>query len=75
MLLIGKATVLAGQKIMAEYMPATVNGMAAKRWVDCRNMGGKLMVTADTAEYLALEATKPEGFELLTIEEAVLQCL
>ncbi|MBQ7011401.1 MAG: (Fe-S)-binding protein [Clostridia bacterium] len=75
MLLIGKATVLAGQKIMAEYMPETVKGMAAKRWVDCKNMGGSVMVTADSAEYLALEATKPDGCELLTIEEAVLQCL
>lgn len=75
MLLVGKATVLAGHKIMDEYMHNTVLGMAAKRWVDCRNMGGNLMVTADTAEYLALEATKPEGCELLTIEEAVLKCL
>ena len=40
-----------------------------------KNMGGSVMVTADSAEYLALEATKPEGCELLTIEEAVLQCL
>jgi len=75
MMLVGKATVVAGHRILNEYIPLPVKLMAEKRWADAAHIGSKLIVTADSGEYMALAANKPEGAELLTIEEAVLKCL
>lgn len=75
MLLNKKDTVLAGNLIMNEYMPAVMEKVAEGRWVNATNMGAEILVTACTAEYELLKKTKPEGVELMKIEEVVLQCL
>ena len=75
MLLAGKETVLAGDLILDRYLHEVVLGMARRRWDDAVNMGVRTLVTADTAEYLALSATKPKGVRVITLEEAVAECL
>ena len=75
MLLNRKHTQLAGNLIMNEYMPKVIEAVATNRWTNATNMGAKILVTASTAEYIMLSKTKPEGVELMTIEEAVLKCL
>ena len=56
-------------------MPKVIEAVATNRWTNATNMGAKILVTASTAEYIMLSKTKPEGVELMTIEEAVLKCL
>ena len=75
MLLAGKETVLAGDLILDRYLHEVVLGMARRRWDEAVNMGARTLVTADTAEYLALSATKPKGVRVITLEEAVAECL
>ena len=75
MLLNRKDTVLAGNLIMNEYMPDVIEKVVADRWINALNMDTKILVTASTAEYEMLAKTKPEGVELMKIEEAVLKCL
>jgi putative membrane protein len=75
MLLNREHTVLAGQLIMGEYMNDVIEKIASDRWSNAKNMNTKTLVTASTAEYEYLSRTKPEGMELLKIEEVVLQCL
>ena len=75
MLLNRKYTQLAGNLIMNEYMPKVIEDVAKNRWINAKNMGAKIVVTASTAEYVMLSKTKPEGIELMKIEEAVLKCL
>lgn len=71
MLLIGKEANLAGQLIMSEYMPAVMEKVALDRWQNAINMGCKTVVTENTAEYLALKATAPEGCRVITVEEMI----
>ncbi len=75
MLLNRKDTMLAGNLIMNEYMPKVIEKVAENRWENAKNVGAKTLVTASPCEYIMLKATKPEGFEVMTIEEAVLKCL
>lgn len=75
MLLFGKDTMLAGNLIMNEYMPKVMRLVAENRWANAAHIGAKTLVTACPAEYVLLRETKPEDIELITIEEAVLQCL
>ncbi|MBR5518062.1 MAG: (Fe-S)-binding protein [Clostridia bacterium] len=75
MLLNRKYTQLAGNLIMNEYMPKVIEEVAKNRWINAKNMNAKILVTASTAEYVMLSKTKPEGIELMKIEEAVLKCL
>ncbi len=72
MLLIKKDTVLCANLIMNEYMPGVMKAVAEKRWADALHVGAKTVVTASPAEYCMLQSTKPEGIELLSIEEVVL---
>lgn len=60
---------------MGEYMNDVIEKIASDRWSNAKNMNTKTLVTASTAEYGYLSRTKPEGMELLKIEEVVLQCL
>ena len=60
---------------MGEYMNDVIEKIASDRWSNAKNMNTKTLVTASTAEYEYLSRTKPEGMELLKIEEVVLQCL
>jgi len=75
MLLNRKHTQLAGNLIMNEYMPKVIETVAKNRWINAENANAKVLVTESPAEYMMLKKTKPEGIELLTIEEAVLKCL
>ena len=75
MLLNREHTQLAGNLIMNNYMPSVMEQVAKNRWINATNMGAKAVVTASPAEYMLLCKTKPEGVELLKLEEAVLRCL
>jgi len=75
MLLCGKFTMLAGNLIMNEYMPLTMKKVACRRWQNAENAGALCLVTECAAEYYMLSSVKPENMELLTLEEAVLECL
>ena len=70
-----KETVLAGNLIMNEYMPKVMEDCAKMRWTNAANMNAKTVVTQNTAEYVLMSKTKPEGMEILKIEEAVSECL
>ncbi len=73
MLLIGKEANLAGQLIMAEYMPDVIAQVAKDRWFNASNMDCKTVVTENPAEYVALKATCPEGYRVITVEEMILE--
>ena len=73
MLLIGKEANLAGQLIMAEYMPAVMEQVAKDRWFNAKNMDCKTLVTENPAEYVALKATAPQGYRVISVEEMLLE--
>lgn len=73
MLLIGKEANLAGQLIMAQYMPAVMTQVAKDRWFNAKNMGCKTLVTENPAEYVALKATCPEGYRVISVEEMIME--
>ena len=73
MLLIGKEANLAGQLIMAEYMPEVITQVAKDRWLNAKNMDCKTLVTENPAEYVALKATCPEGSRVISVEEMLLE--
>ncbi len=73
MLLIGKEANLAGQLIMAEYMPDVMTQVAKDRWKNAVNMDCKTVVTENPAEYVALKATCPDGYRVLSVEEIILE--
>lgn len=75
MLLYGKNTMLAGNLMMNEYMPEVMKKVAENRWTNAENANAEIVVTQSPAEYILLKSVKPEGIELMTIEEAVLKCL
>ena len=75
MLLNKEYTMLAGNLIMNEYMPSVMQKVAENRWTNAKNANAEILVTTSPAEYMILESVKPEGLELITIEEAVLRCL
>ncbi len=73
MLLIEKEANLAGQSIMAEYMPDVMKQVAMDRWFNAKNMDCKTVVTENPAEYVALKATQPEGYRVITVEQMILE--
>lgn len=73
MLLVGKEANLAGQLIMAEYMPEVMTQVAKDRWTNAKNMDCKTLVTENPAEYVALKATCPEGYRVISMEEMLLE--
>lgn len=73
MLLIGKEANLAGQLIMAQYMPDVIEQVAKDRWFNASNMDCKTVVTENPAEYVALKATCPEGYRVISVEEMILE--
>ena len=75
MLLIGKVANLAGQLIMAEYMPNVMTQVALDRWTNAINMDCKTVVTENPAEYVALKATCPDGYRVISVEEMILENL
>lgn len=75
MLIFGKDTMLAGNLIMNEYMPEVMKEVAKARWTNAVNMDATTVVTECPAEYEMMLSVKPDGVELMTIEEVVLKCL
>ena len=75
MLLNRQYTMLAGNLIMNEYMPNVITKVAQNRWFNAKNADAKILVTTSFAEYTKLNETKPEGIELMKLEEAILKCL
>lgn len=75
MLCYGKDTNLAGNLIMNEYMPDVMKETAKARWINAVNMDCEILVTESPDEYELLKAVKPEGLEIMSIEEVVLSCL
>lgn len=73
MLLVGKEANLAGQLIMAEYMPDVIEKVARERWTNAINMDCKTLVTENPAEYVMLKVTAPDGCRVLSIEEMLLE--
>ena len=73
MLLIGKEANLAGQLIMAEYMPQVMTQVAKDRWTNAINMDCKIVVTENPAEYVALKTTCPDGYRVISVEEMILE--
>ena len=73
MLLIGKEANLAGQLIMAQYLPDVMTQVAKDRWFNAKNMACKTVVTENPAEYVALKATCPDGYRVISIEEMILE--
>lgn len=75
MLLNGKEANLAGQLIMAEYMPDVMKQVALDRWTNAINMDCKCLVTESPAEYVALKNTAPEGYSVISVEEMLAENL
>ena len=75
MLLNREHTQLAGNLIMNEYMPEVMEQVAEKRWINAKNAGAKILVTASPAEYVMLSETKPDEIDLMKVEEVVKKCL
>ena len=75
MLLNREHTMLAGNLIMNEYMPEVMKMVAENRWINAKNVNADILVTSSPAEFMILNSVKPEGVDLITIEEAVLRCL
>jgi Fe-S oxidoreductase len=75
MLLIGKEANLAGQSIMSEYMGGVLTQVAKDRWTNAINMDCKTVVTENPAEYVALKATEPEGYRVISVEQMILENL
>ena len=73
MLLVGKEANLAGQLIMSEYMPNVMEQVAKDRWTNAINMECKTVVTENPAEYVALKATRPDGYRVITVEEMIME--
>lgn len=73
MLLIGKEANLAGHLIMSLYMKDVMTKVAIDRWTNAKNMDCKIIVTENPAEYVALKATCPESYLVMTIEEMILE--
>ncbi len=73
MLLIGKEANLAGQLIMTEYMPEVMTQVAKDRWTNAINMDCKTVVTENPAEYVAMKATCPDGYRVISVEEMILE--
>lgn len=74
-LLCGKDTNLAGNLIMAQYMPEAMAQVARNRWRDAQGVDAAAIVTACPAEYVALKAVQPADMNLFTLEEVVAKCL
>ena len=75
MLLNRQYTMLAGHYVMNQYMPDVMRKVAENRWFNAKNADAEILVVTSPAEYETLLATKPEGIELMKLEEAITICL
>ena len=75
MLLNRQYTMLAGHYVMNRYMPQVIRKVAENRWINAKNAEAKILVVTSPAEYEMLSAVKPDGIELMMLEEAIAKCL
>ena len=75
MLLNRQYTMLAGHYVMNQYMPEVMKKVAENRWINAKNADAKVLVVTSPAEYETLLSVKPEGIELMKLEEAIAKCL
>jgi hypothetical protein len=47
--------------------------VAKDRWTNAINMACKTVVTENPAEYVALKATCPDGYRVISVEEMILE--
>ena len=71
----GKEADAAGSLIMNEYMPSVMRRTAENRWERLKNTGSRTVVTESPAEYELLKRTCPDGYEVLTTEQAIAENL
>ena len=71
----GKDTMFAGSLLMHEYMPLQMEKVASTRWKNAGGVGAKTVVTESPCEYEMLKMTQPDGFNVITVEEMVLENL
>ena len=74
-MLYGKEADAAGSLIMNEYMPSVMKRTVENRWARLKNTGSRTIVTESPAEYELLKRTCPDGYEVLTMEQAVAENL
>lgn len=74
-LMSGKDTMFAGSLLMHEYMSEQIEKVALTRWKNANGIGATSVVTESPSEYEMLKMTKPDGFELLTVEQMILENL
>ncbi|MBQ1956761.1 MAG: (Fe-S)-binding protein [Clostridia bacterium] len=72
MLLNRDETVWAGNLLMAEYMPAVMNEVAARRIFNAKSIGATALVTACVSEYASLKKAEQTDVEILSIEDLIL---
>lgn len=72
MLLNRKDTMWAGNLLMSTWMPEVMLKVAKERWRGALATGADALVTASPSEYAVLAKTKPEGMDLLRLEELLL---
>ena len=72
MLLNRRATVWAGNPLMAEYLPGVVDAVAARRIFNATSVGADTIVTACPGEYAALTGAAKDGFCILSLEDLIL---
>ena len=64
-------TVWAGNILMAQYTPKTIELVAKRRIFNAQSLGAKTIVTASVAEYTALKAVATD-VEILSLEDLIL---
>ncbi len=72
MLLNRAETVWAGNLLMAEYIPAVMLEVAARRIFNAKSIGATAMVTACVSEYAALKAVEQSDVEIISLEDLIL---
>lgn len=73
MLLNRKDTMWAGNILMAQYIPLTIQKVAADRIENALGVGQHTIVTASVSEYAALKAVPQTDVTVLSLEELLLE--
>ncbi len=72
MLLNRAATVWAGNLLMATYMPAVMQEVAARRIANAKSMGESMLVTTSVSEYASMKKVDQTEVEILSLEDLIL---
>ena len=72
MLLNRTETVLAGDLLMACYMPDVMLQVSERRIFNAKSVGATVIVTASVAEYVSLKKVAQNDVEIVSIEDLIL---